>query len=221
VKPKATSRNPMPAHHAHGTALMEFLLVIPVLGGILALTMFFGWAMLHKHQIVTADRYAAWRRVETGSWPTTDEINRGCLGGRARNVSVNGSGAGTQTPADLVDETGHYSDNGGRLADDLVVDLFPKGRRAQVTAQFPTHKAIWEAITDDRPTFRSHHSREGITWRCDEARCWSTLRDDFYHNLDEGLRSVPDPGDGMAGMIRSLYLAHWPDRIDEDEGRRR
>jgi len=186
--------------------------VIPLLGLILALTFFFGWALLHKHQVVVADRYAAWKRIETGSWPTTDEINQGCLGDRASDVHLTGSSAGLETPQDLADETDAISDDGGRLADRLAVQRFAKGRRAHVTAQFPAHKSLWEAVISDRPNFHARHSREGITWRCDQARCWSTLRNEFYDDLDEGLQSVPDPGDGMAQMIRSLYLAHWPDK---------
>ncbi|HET6429043.1 MAG TPA: TadE family protein [Phycisphaerae bacterium] len=198
--------------HARGTALIEFILVIPVLGAILALTFFFGWALLHKHQMVVADRYAAWRRIETGTWPTTVEINEGCLGNRGYNVSLNGSRAGMATPQDLADETADVHDNAGRLADELIVQRFPSGRRAHVTAEFPARKALWEAVMADRPTFHARHSREGLTWRCDEAVCWSTLRDQFYDDLDNGLTAVPDPGDGMAQMIRSLYLAHWPDK---------
>ena len=54
-----------------------------------------------------------------------------------------------------------------------------------------------------------HHAREGITWRRDEVNSWSLLRDQYYWDLDGRLRRVPAPGDGMARVIRKLYLAHW------------
>jgi hypothetical protein len=192
--------------------MVEFTLVAPLLAVILVLTFFFGWAMMHKHQVVVADRYAAWRRIETGSWPGTDTINQACLGDKAYDVHLGGSAASRQTPRDLVDEVAAASLRGDELAQTLLVDRFPPGRRAHVSARFPAYYTMWEAVQGSRPAFHGRHSREGVTWRCDQARCWRTLRDQFYDDLDENLQAVPDPGDGMARMIRGLYLAHWPDK---------
>ena len=93
-------------------------------------------------------------------------------------------------------------------AAELLLDRFPAGRRARVSARFRAHQALWQR-EDLIRYIHSRHGREGITWRRDEVRPWRVLRDQFYLELDEALRRVPAPGDGMAQMIRELYLAHW------------
>jgi len=182
--------------------MTEFVLVLPFLAIITALTFFFGWALMHKHQVVTASRYSAWRKVEAGTWPTEEELNEICFNNQATEVGLSPGGEGWETARDLADEAGAFSAYAEELAERLVLDRFPKGRRAHVSADFGRSQAFWQNFTG---AMHSRHGREGITWRRDEVRCWSTLRDLYYHDLDESLRGV----NGMAEMIRRLYLAPW------------
>ena len=75
-----------------------------------------------------------------------------------------------------------------------------------MSARFASNVALWQQFSHD---IQSGHAREGITWRRDEVDCLTALRDQFYPELDTALRGVPAPGDGMANIIRRLYLVHW------------
>lgn len=119
-----------------GTAMVEFVLVLPLLLTVLAATFFFGWAMMHKHQVSVADRYAAWRRVETGGWPSEDRINEVCFADRAKDVDLVSEAAVRQTARDLVDVAGQQGAPVELLAEELVVERYPGGKRARVSATF-------------------------------------------------------------------------------------
>ncbi|KKM78637.1 hypothetical protein LCGC14_1357950 [marine sediment metagenome] len=196
--------------HRRGTAMIEFVLILPVLAVILGLTFFVGWAMMRKHQVIVADRYAAWQRVEVGAWPTEEKLNEKFFADKALDVSLESMGLKRETAEDLVSEAGSLNRRSESLAEELLLDRFPRGRRAHLTASFPGHQSPWqrEKLKLIR-TIQSRHGREGITWRRDEVNCWGTLRDQFYPELDDALQRVSAPGDGMAHMIRRLYLDHW------------
>jgi len=204
----ARSARRRPWGHAPGTAMVEFTLVVPILAVIISLVFFFGWALMRKHQVIVADRYAAWRRIETGRWPEADELNELFFAGKAVDVALGGAATNPRTASELADAASDLNRRSGALAAELLLDRFPAGRRARVSARFRAHQALWQR-EDLIRYIHSRHGREGITWRRDEVRPWRVLRDQFYLELDEALRRVPAPGDGMAQMIRGLYLAHW------------
>lgn len=190
-----------------GTATIEFVMVIPLLGIVVGLTFFFGWTMMHKHQALIAGRHAAWRRIETGSWPSEGDLDAVCFAGEAANVQLSGSSGGLQqTAADLVTEVGLQDALAEPLARQLLLSRFPAGRRAHVAASFDSDQPLWERFTGH---INSRHGREGVTWRREEVNCWSTLRDQYYNDFDAGLSGVGAPANGMAQMVRRLYLADW------------
>ena len=189
-----------------GTAMVEFVLVLPLLLTVLAATFFFGWAMMHKHQVSVADRYAAWRRVETGSWPSEDRINEVCFADRAKDVDLVSEAAVGQTARDLVDVAGQQGGPVKLLAEELVVERYPGGKQARVSATFRHAMALWAKSAG---AITHHHGREGVTWRRDEVSCWPALRDLYYSGLYGELLKVPAPANGMASMVRGLYLARW------------
>jgi len=190
--------------------MVEFTLVVPLLALITGLTFFFGWAFMHKHQVVVADRYAVWQRVENRAWPTEEKLNRAFFADKAVDVALGERGLSRQTAQDLVDEAGDRHQPAELLADELLMERFPGGHRAGVAAEFTSKRNLWRKYADSH--IRSDHAREGITWRRDEVRCWTTLRDQYYADLDDSLKGLQEsdsPGRNMAGMIRGLYLTHW------------
>ena len=195
-----------PWRRARGTAMIEFVMIIPFLGLILGLTFFFGWALMHKHQVVVADRYAAWKRIETGGWPSEDEINTKCFMNRASDVSLSTGHVGRETAEDLAAAADAQGPEVGELATRMVVEPFPVGRQAEVYAKFDADHALWQKF---KGYIHHSHRREGITWRRDEVRPWASLKDLYLSELDDRLNGIPAPADGMAQMIRRLYLEHW------------
>jgi hypothetical protein len=191
---------------AAGTAMIEFVLILPLLAVILSLTFFFGWVSLHKHQVVVANRYAAWQRINTGGWPSQHKLNTAFFADKAVDVVVDTGDPVLDTREELATAAGGQSPRTGQLADTLVTQVYPAGDHARVSAAFTPRQTFWQ---DYRGHIHSHSAKEGITWRRDEVDNINTLRDQFYSELDNGLQGIRSPGDGMAQMIRGLYLAHW------------
>lgn len=185
-----------------GTAMVEFVLTVPLLASVLGLTFFFGWVMMHKHQVVVADRYAAWSRVEAGAWPGTDDLNIRCFAGEADGVYLDTLEGVTETVDELVGLSAARSPRTGALADRLLDEWFPGGQRAQVGASWNTSQPLWQQFVG---RIKHQHGREGITWRRDEVSPWNTLRDEYYSDMDTSLKSKGN----MGQMIQGLYLAHW------------
>jgi hypothetical protein len=192
-----------------GTAMLEFVLLIPLLATVVALTFFFGWSMMHKTQLLQAARHAPWENIDTGAWPTEEFINEQFFHNRAASVSLASEPdkVSRETSEDLVNDVGGREAAAGALADELTLNLFPPGKRGRVAAGFNTDQPIWKTFEG---TITATHQREGLTWRRDDP-CdpWNTLRDQYYPDLDNLLNGIPAPGSGMAQMIRGLYLAHW------------
>jgi len=186
--------------------VVEFVLAIPFLAFILGITFFFGWALMHKQKVMIADRYSAWQRVETGSWPGEDRLNTLIFNGRAADVNLSSEESIWETVDDLVNQAGEISRQSEILADELVLQHFPAGHRVNVAASFDPEETLWQRYTG---AIRHRYGREGITWRRAEVSCWSTLRDFYYADLDSVLERMPAPANQMAQTIRSLYLASW------------
>ncbi|MCK4624088.1 MAG: pilus assembly protein [Phycisphaerae bacterium] len=192
-----------------GTAMVEFVIALPFLAIVLGLTFFFGWVMMHKHQVLIANRYSAWQRVDTGAWPGEGSLNELAFNNRASSVSLSSENPVADTVNDLVTEAGNMSPRTEVLAEELVTEQYPPGRRAHVSADFNPRKALWQNVMRDMYDIHHRHGREGVTWRRGEASCWPVLRNQYYSELDESLERISSPADRMAEMIRGLYLAGW------------
>ena len=197
------------SHMRRGTAIFEFVFALPLLAIVLGLTFFFGWVMMHKHQVLVANRYSAWQRVDTGVWPGEDRLNDLAFNNRASSVVLSSVTPVGETADKLISEAGNISPRAETLADELIDDHYPLGRRAHVSADFNPRRSLWQNVMEGMYDIHYRHGREGVTWRRNEVSCWSTLRDLYYSELDESLGRVSPPADGMAQMIRRLYLARW------------
>lgn len=196
-----------------GSAVVEMILAIPILGVFLGLIFFFGWVMMHKQQVLVADRYAAWQKVDTGAWPSEDHVNATSFQNRAIDVNLDHWPSGSPPADDLVAQATDRSGRAGELSTHLIAGdtgVFPVGRTADVRAAFFSGKALWESMMTGSKYMGHHHSREGVTWRRNEAKPWGTLRDVFYQDFDNALQNQQaTPAAQMAQMIRGLYLASW------------
>ncbi len=196
-------------HMRRGTAIFEFVLVVPILAVVLGLTFFFGWVMMHKHQVLAANRYSAWQRVTTGVWPSEDRLNSVAFNNRATSVIFSSEAPVGATADELIFEAGNISPRTRVLAEELIVEHYPPGLRAHVSADFNPQQALWQNVMEDMYDIHYRHGREGVTWRRDEVSCWLALRDLYYFELDESLGLISAPAAPMAQMIRGLYLTGW------------
>ena len=194
------------AARRRGTAIVEFAVCIPLLALVVVVTFFFGWAMVNQQHVWTADRYACWRQVRTGTVPSDDELNRDFFGGKARNVATDRDG-GTSVPEQgLVDDVAAANAAAGDLARGLVMDRFPKGLGVNAQAEFPTDVRVWQRYTG---AIHSRSARIGVEWRWRQARCETVVADQMFTSLEGALQTFPAPGTVMGSFLRSLYRNGW------------
>lgn len=75
-----------------------------------------------------------------------------------------------------------------------------------MSAAFPHSIPIFSQAAGE---ISHRYGREGVTWKRSDVSCWSTLRDAYYSGMDSDLESISPPADGMAQMIRNLYMKRW------------
>ena len=192
---------------SRGAVMIEFVFILPILGGLTALIFFFGWSLMNQLHVKSAARYSAWRHVRGGD-PTGMEINRDFFRNAAdpNSVSIGYSSGGQQTLQDFVAEVNNADQAAGALAQTLAIDMFPKGSQAEVSAAFPTDIRMWQAF---QGSIHSQRGREGVEWRRGQAELMHPVADQFFNQLDATLDNVPGSGRPLGQMVRQLYLAHW------------
>ena len=189
-----------------GTATVEFALTIPLLGLVLSLTFFFGWELTNKEHVRMSDRWAVWRTVRSAGEPIPQQLSDAFFKNKAANVNMStGSGPDT-TLQNYVQDAGKISQGAQQWAQNLVIDRFPRGLSAHVSAEFPSPSAAWARYTG---AIHSAHSRDGVEWRRDQARCEEVLAQEWLTDLDGTLTTIPTPGDSLADTFRNLYLGGW------------
>lgn len=181
-------------------------MVLPFMGMLLALIFFFGWALRNQQHVKVSDRYWSWRRVRAGGAASASELNGKFFGRTASGVTLRTDRGPDETLGDYVDRVSEASRPAGVLADETVLDTFPRGRGVDVSAEFPTDVGVWRWFTG---AIHHRHVRDGVEWRRGQARCENAVRDQFLGDLDERLDNVPAPGRNMGKTFRQLYLARW------------
>lgn len=214
----------MARHRRAGTALVELAMCIPLLAAAIALTAFLGWAMMNQQNVKAAARYTSWRRVY-GGWPqrgvddpnVIDDANHPGLNElffrrKASSVGVEGGSGQIDEFEQLRTAAADQSGYAEEFADALLLHPpegrghFQHARRAHVWARFHSDMAM---LNKYQGAIHSRHIRDGVEWRRRQADCRHVTRIQFLETLDAVLLEVPTPGDGMARMIRSLYLNGW------------
>ena len=213
-----------------GSAMIETVMCIPILGFVLVGTMFLGWAMMDQQQVKTSARYVAWRHANSG-WeydgidPNTDAndaawyddphhpgLNDLFFRNEAINVDVSRHRGDRQEMEELRDRAAGESDHAGQFAGYLLVSpmaghgLFPGSQGATVRAEFRSDVEAFRRYTG---SIRGYHMRDGVEWRRSEAGCRYVTREMFLDGLDETLNSIPSPGEEMGRMLRTTYVNGW------------
>ena len=186
--------------------MAELAMCIPLIAFIIAMTFFFGFSMANQQHVRISDRYAAWRRVLTGTMASDEQLNEMFFADRAGEVQTDTDTGPVETLEDLVAEAGDVSEPAHLLAERCVLERWPRGRRVKVQADFPSSVGAWRRFTG---AIRSRHVRDGVQWRRGQASCDYVVCDEFLSPLDDVLAGVSAPGDGLAEMMRQLYSNGW------------
>jgi len=192
-----------------GNVMIEFVMVIPLLGFILGLTFFFGWAMANQQHIKTTDRFQSWRQVRAGAGVSQELLNDWIFQGHLGGYNQDGGTFTTETRKtleELVAYVGNVSARAEGLATDMVMDRCERGRWVTVNGSFPSDIALFQKF---HGSIKHTHMRDGREWRWRQLWCEPAIRDQFLTELDTTLQGVASPGDSLAEMARRLYLARW------------
>jgi len=192
--------------HRRGAAMIEFVLVIPLLALIIAITFFFGWSLMNKQHVAVSDRYTAWREVLTGSQVTGRNLNVMFFRDRAVDVDIHRGDGPDETLSDLAAAAGYVSAGAETLARETAVERFPLGRAVNVAAEFPTQGGIWRQFTG---AIHSTHARDGVQWRRGQASNQRVVAREFLGQVDDALGGIAAPGTKIGQFFRRLYLAGW------------
>lgn len=191
-----------------GTAVLEMLMVIPLLSLIVVLIFFWGWAMVNQQSVRVSDRYAAWETVGGGGC-SNDAINQDFMGNAAANVVFAPSREQSKTSPDFATEAREDgSPASGAVADDLIT-YAPGEYQDFVSAEFPSTVTFMQRF---QGSIKDTYFRDGIEWRWGQLNEVSTIQK-LYLTQDGGvdttLNSIGGQGAPMAQMIRGLYLGGW------------
>jgi hypothetical protein len=189
-----------------GTAVVEFVVCIPLLALVLVATFFFGWAMTNQQHVWGVDRYVAWRQVRTGMRPSDPQLNQTYFAGRASNFGTSWDGGDLRTQQEFVSEASGHSATAGDFAQTELMTQWPRDVRVSVHAEFPTSVAYWNKFTG---AISSRHARGGLEWRWKQAACEAPVADRMFTSLDGLLTTVPAPANGLGTFFAGLYREGW------------
>jgi hypothetical protein len=188
-----------------GTAMTEFALALPLLAVVLALLWFVGWSHMRKQRVVVANRHAVWRSI-AGDTLDDQAVDEDLLSGAPISVNQERIYGHWQDLADWVAAGAEVSDAAATLADETVIERWPKELVIRLEARYEPPLAIGRDFGNDL-SFR--HGRAGFEWIRGQAGEGGALRELYYEDLDAALRSVAEPGESMARRVRGLYLESW------------
>lgn len=188
-----------------GTAVIEMVMVIPLLAGIIGLIFFFGWAMMNQQHVRTADRYLAWRTLYGGG--PADGLNKAFFRNKAVNIQTRNEPANVETLQDWVDRVGLVNRGSEDLArlmaeGSSTVRALPRDSRVRVQAEFPSDIKLWKRFTGP---IISTSGREGREWRWRQTDPQShALTQIYFEELDQAL-----PKNQAGDMLHKLYYTGW------------
>jgi len=185
--------------------MTEFALALPLLAVVLAILWFVGWSHQRKQRVVVASRHAVWRRIAND--PLTDrQVDEELLNDAAIDVNQQRLYGRWSDLDDWVAAAADVSDAAATLADETVIERWPKDLVLRLEAQYEPPLAIGREFGNDL-SFR--HGRAGVEWIRGQAGQRGALLELYYEDLDAALRSVQGAGQSMAERVRGLYLWSW------------
>lgn len=206
-----------------GTALMEFVLFLPLLMFILVLVVFFGQSMRRMQNVVVADRHYAWRFAKRIDLPMDQAGNVDMEHIRTNHFPIEMTdvtpslSAGHNTPRDaaegMISEAAVRNTKAGEFAEDVVDDLLPRGQSMHVSAVYRRDTLPMDRYFANEMDTR--YFREGVPWQHrdipqdrDNASYWDEVRDHYISDFDRQMQRSNDT-QGLVARIRNLYLRHW------------
>ena len=192
-----------------GTALVEAVLAIPMLAGMLLLTWWAGWMMNNQMRVRAAANYEAWRGAYGGEVESVEKMEFASRGTVRERLHTGGTSYTLETRNEFVEIAAGVSSQAAELADRGARQRFPAGSLVTMTADFPTTVGVWNSMQRSLGDLQGRAGREGVTWRRGEASMRTPVVEMYLPELETLMQGIPEPGDGMAEMVRGLYRWGW------------
>jgi hypothetical protein len=158
-----------PARAAHGTAMMEMCLVLPLLFLIISFLFYFGRGLMRVQFAQVADRYVAWEQ-ESGRVPVVvgasgpalnDAFNDGAAASVAPTLDADSGAFPADATNTLTNDGSNFSNDAHDLIAQSITD-FPKGVSASLQTTYTSSIRLWQAL--EKPILHGH-IREGNDWK--------------------------------------------------------
>jgi hypothetical protein len=194
--------------HRKGTALLEFVMSIPLLATVIAGTFFFGWVMRNQQRVRIASRHVAWSHVyETAETANSADVDDLFFDTRGEGTFIEGEGFAGSALEDYVRAVNNRHEDAGRVVEEMITEADPpEARREFVESNFETNNDLWRKLSQG--AIRMEHHRGGRTWRRPE---WSPLSKVTTETLLEECDAMADaPSDSkVESALRLLYEGGW------------
>jgi hypothetical protein len=200
--------------------MVEFILALPILASMIALTFLSGYIMVNQQEVMVAARYVPWRSVQAEQSTSADELNTLFFQDRAIALTLNVGSGPPDTLELLVSLAGSLSADAGILIDDSLFGDGPRwshGRSAEIGAEFPVLKGKLRSGFTGKLWRR--HFRDGDTWNRNAHRKtayddvdWGVsyldaIRNQFLYGLDSEITAFPN--ETLSDALRSIYSQDW------------
>jgi len=228
-------KNPRPRVRQQGSAMMETVMILPLVFVILGLVYFFGNAHQREQQHRILARYDVTRAANMVT-PAAPEspvslqtqqaaLNELFLRNRATFVDIEWNGYVSPAGTTLGQWAYQYSQPTGDLATQLFASA-PRGTKIKLLAEYTSNINLPEAV-DGALLRRSVHPgpswgfADGLTQDSDGQWIYDRntrryfvdrrLRDVFYDTFDRQLDNYTEPASRMVSLIRGMLYAYQPD----------
>lgn len=209
----ARSSSRLRSSRARGSAMLEMVLVMPVLLVILSLMILFGRQMVRLQRSAMMMRYEAFREVsyvQDTNFPRPSDamshisLNDAFFAGHAASIGHNQAASPVECPstAGLVDAASAVSTPAGNLAQ-AALEPLPKRHITRLTVNHTTGLPLWQPFmrTIHRSNTQADHSwrmANGLSLNAGNAKQAWPAHGDWYY---AGPRAAP-----MMAAIRQEFL---------------
>ena len=213
---------PKTKHRAHGTAMSEMVLVLPVILIMLALMVFYGRGMIRNQRVKVMDRYEVWRQVHEGSGARVDStvnhatLNQLFFNNHAENIEADAVPDNiSQVGNLLVNDAYLWSAETGNFAA-MVFAALDRSRQYRFTVDHDESLAIMERfnfsqrsmhlrIEHDWPFIQQSTNAAGqLTGSGQYTSILTMMRAYFLNDFSTALNQANDNTDGNV-MFNTIY----------------
>jgi len=211
-----------------GAAMIEALLVLPLIMFVLSLVVYFGFAMERMQRGMMIDRYESWRGAAKAPGPavgvtagaSTRPLRELFFAGDDPTLGFDPTDFFPAEPSNaLAGEASDESTGAGDLADQYFQD-FPRGRSMRFFVSSPTGSALWEQLLPGSIPHRHtvmdtdwrfmNYVIENEEWYDDRTRTTQPIR----ANARSTRGQVTIPSQTPSASVRETFYADYDRRLD-------